>query len=69
MPESGVRERVQGFLQIVDLTRDEREAFLALGRAVQALELVGDSLETLEQRVELAISDVVLFHGADSTGG
>jgi hypothetical protein len=53
----------------VDLARDEREAFLALGGAVEALELVGDPVQSLEQRVELAISDIVLVHGADSTGG
>ena len=39
---------------------------LPLGRAVQALELVGDPVEPLEQRVELAVSDVVLLHDQDS---
>lgn len=68
LPECRVRERVQRLLELVQLTRHEREALLALGRAVQALELVGDPVETLEKRVELTISDIVL-HGADSTGG
>ena len=54
---------------IVELARDEGEALLALVRAVQALELVGDPVEPLQQRVELAISDVVLIHEPDSTGG
>jgi len=52
----------------VELACDEREALLALDRSVQALELVGDPVETLEECVELAISDVVLFHGAEVYG-
>ena len=44
------------------LAGDEREALLPLGRAVQPLELVRDPVETLEQRVELAVSDVALVH-------
>jgi hypothetical protein len=47
----------------VELACHEDEALLTLGRAVQALELVRDSVEALEECVELAISDVVLFHG------
>jgi hypothetical protein len=46
----------------VQLACDEREALLALGRAVEALELLCDPVEPLEQGVELAISDVVLVH-------
>jgi hypothetical protein len=62
MAEGGVGESVQRFLQIVELSRDERETLLALGRAVETLELRCDPVESLEQRVELAISDVVLIH-------
>jgi hypothetical protein len=47
----------------VDLARDEDEAFIALRHAIQALELVRDPVEALQEGVELAISDVVLFHG------
>jgi hypothetical protein len=46
----------------VDLASDEREAVLALRVSVEALELRGDAVEPLEQRVKLAISDVVLLH-------
>jgi hypothetical protein len=49
----------------VDLARDEDEPLLALGRAVQAFELVGDPVEALEEGVELTISDVVLFHSSE----
>ncbi len=69
LAEGGVRERVERLLQVVELARDEHEALLALGRAVEALELVCDPVEPLEQGVELAISDVVLLHGSDSTDG
>ena len=62
MAEGGVGESVQRLLQIVELARDEREALLALGRAVETLELRRDPVESLEQGVELAISDVVLIH-------
>jgi hypothetical protein len=47
----------------VELARDEHEAFLALRRAVQTLELGGDPVEALKECIELAISDVVLLHG------
>ena len=62
MPQGGVGESVEGLLQIVELARDEREPLLALGRAVETLELRCDPVESLEQSVELAISDVVLIH-------
>ena len=44
------------------LTCHEDEPLLALGRAVEPFELVCNPVETLEQSVELAISDVVLIH-------
>ena len=73
LSERRVGERVQRLLELVELARDEGEALLPLGRAVQALELVGDPVEALEQGVELAISDVVLLHEAilrpDGSGG
>ena len=48
----------------MQLARDEHEAVLALGRTVQPLELVRDSVEPLEEGVQLTISDVVLIHGS-----
>lgn len=51
-------------MQLAELAGDEREAVLALGCAVQPLELVCDPVEPLEQGVELAVTDVVLFHAA-----
>ena len=66
LAQRSVGERVERLLQVVDLFRDEHEALLALGCAVQALELVRDPVETLEQGVELAISDVVLIHAPNS---
>ena len=48
----------------MELACDEREAVLALGRAIEAFELVCDPVEALEECVELAVSDVVLFHEA-----
>ena len=53
----------------MQLACNELEAVLPLRRAVESLELVGDPVEPLQQRVELAISDVVLIHEPDSTGG
>jgi len=49
----------------VELARHEDEALLTLGRAVQAFELVRDPVEALQECVELAISDIVLFHGLE----
>ena len=69
MPERRVGERVQRLLKVVQLARDELEAVLPLRRAVESFELVRDPVEPLQQRVELAISDVVLIHERDSTGG
>jgi len=62
VPQRGVGESVQRLLQIMELARDKREPLLALGRAVEPLQLVCDPVESLEQGVELAISDVVLIH-------
>ena len=50
----------------MDLARDENEAVVSLRHAIQALELVRDPVEALQECVELAISDVVLFHGLES---
>jgi hypothetical protein len=69
LPQRRVGERVQGLLEVVQLARDELEAILPLRCAVESLELVGDPVEPLQQRVELAISDVVLIHEPNSTGG
>ena len=69
MPERRVGERIQRLLEVVQLARDELEAILPLRCAVESLELVGDPVEPLQQRVELAISDVVLIHEPNSTGG
>ena len=69
MPERCVGECVQRLLQVVQLARHELEPILPLRRAVESLELVRDAVEALQQCVELAISDVVLIHEPDSTGG
>ena len=47
----------------MELACHEDEALMTLGRAIHPLQLVGDPVEALQERVELAISDVVLFHG------
>jgi hypothetical protein len=65
LPESGVGERVQRLVELPELARDEREALLLLGGAVQPLELRRDPVEALEQRVQLAIAEVLLLHGID----
>ena len=65
MSERRVGQGVERLLQLVELARDEREAVLALGRAIEAFELVGDPVEAFEERVELAVSHVVLFHGRE----
>jgi len=69
LPEGRVRERVERLLQVVELARDEHEPLLTLGGAIEALELACDPVQPIEQGVELAISDVVLLHGPDSTDG
>ena len=69
MAERRVGERVQRLLQVVQLARHELEPLLSLRRAIESLELVRDAIEALQQCVELAISDVVLIHEPDSTGG
>jgi hypothetical protein len=67
--ERRVGECVERLLEVVQLPRDELEAVLSLRRAVESFELVRDPVESLQQRVELAISDVVLVHEPDSTDG
>ena len=63
VPERRVGERIQRLLEVVQLARDELEPILPLRRAVEPFELVCDPVEPLQQRVELAISDIVLLHG------
>ncbi len=67
LSESGVGERVQRFVQLAHLPREERKPFLLLRGSVEALELAGDAVEALEERVELAISQVFPFHDPDCT--
>ena len=69
MAQGGVRQGVQRLLKVVQLARDELEPVLSLRGAIESLELVRDPVEPLEQRVELAISDVVLVHEPDFTDG
>ena len=64
LPERRVRECVQGFVQLAQLAGEERESLLLLGRAVHALELGCDPVQPLEQRVELAVGDVLVLHRA-----
>ena len=69
MAEGGIGERRQRLLHFAELPCHEREAVLALDRAVQPCELVPDAVEPFEKRVELAVSDVVLLHKTNSTSG
>ena len=67
LSERGVGERVQRLVQLAELAGDEHEPFLPLRHAVQPLELVGDPIEALEERVQLTIGDVLCVHTLDST--
>ena len=69
MAEGRVRQCVQRLLEVVQFARDELEPVLPLRRAIESLELVRDPVEPLQQRVELAISDVVRVHEPKSTDG
>ena len=69
LAERGVGERVQRLVELPELARDEREALLLLGGAVQPLELRRDPVEPLEQRVQLAIGDVLRLHEGDCRAG
>jgi hypothetical protein len=62
LPERREGECVERLLEVVQLPCDEGEAFLPLRRAIEPFELVGDPVETLEECVELAVSNVVLVH-------
>ena len=64
-PRAAYATRVQRVGQRAELPRHLQEALLGLESAVDPLELVGDPVEPLEKRVELAVRDVTAFHRAD----
>ena len=65
LPEGGVRQRVQRLGELAQFPRDEGEPFVLLGPAIRALELRGDAVEPLEERVELAVADFLGFHDGE----
>ena len=59
LPQRRVRERLERVVQQRELSYDRREVLAAVQPAVEALELGRQAVEALEQRVELAITDVL----------
>ncbi len=62
LAERGVRERVERLVQVVDLATHLHEPVVPLESAVDPLELRRDAIEPFEQRVELAVGEVVRLH-------
>ena len=67
LPECCVRDRVERVVQRAELPRDDEEPLVRLEVRVDPLELLGDPVEPLEQRVELPVGDVWTIHRTDST--
>lgn len=64
LPECRVRERVQRLVELPELSREQHEPLLLRCRPVETIELVSDPIEAFEQRVQLPVSDVPLFHAS-----
>jgi len=64
LPECRVCERVQRLVELAELSREQNESLLLRCRPVETIELVSDPIEAFEQRVQLPVSDVPLFHAS-----
>jgi ABC-2 type transport system permease protein len=64
VPEGGVRERLERVVERRQLADDGRVALARVEPAVQPPQLVAQLVEALEQRVELAISELFSLHRA-----
>ena len=62
LAERGVRDRVERLVERPQLTADVEEPLLRLEPVVDPLELLDDPVETLEQRVDLAVSQIPAVH-------
>jgi hypothetical protein len=62
LAERGVREGLERVVQHGELAHDRGEVLARVESPVDGAELRVQLVEPLEQGVELAISDVVLFH-------
>ena len=55
--------RLQRLVQVPQLVRDHGQLLAPLLAAVQPRQLLGDPVEPAEQRLELAVGDLSVFHG------
>ncbi len=59
LPQRGVSKGLEGLVQVDQLVRDPREPVLVVEPSVQRVDLVAEPVEPLEDRVELAVVEVV----------
>ena len=59
LPQRGVSKGLEGLVQVDQLVRDPREPVLVVQPPVQRVDLVAEPVEPLEDRVELAVVEVV----------
>ena len=67
VPESGVGQSLQRVVQVAELVRDHRQLLAGLLTAVQPGQLLDESVEALQQRLELAVPDRMLVHSHESS--
>ncbi len=65
LAESGVGECLQGFVQRRELVRDTDEPLGGLEAAVERVHLRVEAIETLENRVELAVIEMLAIRHCD----
>src|SRR6185503_10830657 len=62
LAERGVGERLQRLIQVAQLVGDDRQLLARFLAAVEALKLLDDAVEPLEQRLEAAVCKLPVFH-------
>src|SRR5204863_4063015 len=65
-PERRIGERLKRLVELRELARDPQHPLVRLEPAVDRGDLLRQTVETLEQRVELAVGDVPGLHRRDS---
>src|SRR5690349_21366419 len=64
LAERSVRKRLQRLVQRGELPCDAKELFARVQVPVERVHLVAETVEPLEQRVELTIADIFPLHAA-----
>ena len=62
-PERRVGDRLERLVQVPQLVGDHGQLLTPLLTAVQPLQFLGDAVEAAEERLELAVGDLSVFHG------